>query len=286
MARTPLPVRPAPRAGGFSLIELIIVIVITGVLAAVLGSFIAGPIRGFLDQARRAELVGAAQLALTTMGRDVRAALPNSVRISGGNALELLLTLDGDRYRTEPPGAAADVLDFSAADASFATFSRLGTVTGALPSGRRLAIYPLGQTGANPYVDSVMTPSTTTVTIGTTTVGGVTEGLVTLGAAHLFPFQSPRHRVFLVEGPVTWRCSGNSLTRYNGYAVTDPQPVPPTGGTASVVIDTLVESCAFKYDPGTAERNAVVSIALSLAAPSAASERVRLSRQIHIDNSP
>src|SRR5688572_23243570 len=81
---------PGARAGacapsqGFSLVELIVVIVITGIIASVIGSFIAGPIQGFFDQARRAALVDAAQLALLRMGRDLRAALPNSVRIDSG----------------------------------------------------------------------------------------------------------------------------------------------------------------------------------------------------------
>lgn len=265
---------------GFSLVELIVVIVITGVIASAVGMFIAGPIQGFFDQARRGELVDSAQLALIRMGRDLRAALPNSVRISG-TALELLLTRDGDRYRTELPGSDSDRLDFAAADAQFNTFASLS------PPGY-LAIYPLQQPGANPYVagDGVMTTSTafTVAAVENPAGSGLTEYRVTLSAAHRFPFDSPSHRIFQVDGPVTWRCSGGQLLRYAGYAVADPQPVPPAA--APEIVSENVQSCAFAFDPGTAQRNAVVSISLELAHASVPAERVRLIRQVHIGNTP
>lgn len=287
--QVPQPIRPAAKCGpadGFSLVELVVVIVITGVIASVIGSFITGPIQGFFDQARRAALVDAGQLALVRMGRDLRAALPNSIRVNGG-ALELLLTLDGDRYRAEPPGTADDHLSFDAADTSFSTFRPLGAGQ-VLPARPRLAVYPLGQAGADPYVDAVLTPATTLVNVaaGSAVVGGATEYRVTLTPGHRFPFQSPTHRVFLVQGPVSYACAGGDLLRYDRYAVTDPQPVPPAGGVEAVIVNDRVESCRFEYDPGTAQRNAVATITLVLAAPAAPDERVRLVRQVHVDNTP
>jgi MSHA biogenesis protein MshO len=280
--------RPPGRVRGFSLVELIVVIVITGVIASVVGLFITGPIQGFLDQSRRAELVDAAQLAMTRMGRDVRAALPNSVRISG-NALELLLTTDGDRYRAETPGSAADRLDFTADDASFNTLAPLGcadpdTPTGCAVTGA-LAIYPLSQNGANPYRtgDKVMSPFGN-INIARVTNSGYAEYQVTLAAGHRFRYDSPTRRVYLVSGPVTWLCSPPQLLRYDGYGITDTQDVLPPG-TPSVVAGN-VQACSFQYAAGTAQRNAVVSIALSLADSAALTERVRLIRQIHVSNTP
>ena len=64
-----------------TLIELIVVITITGIIAVVLGQFIVRPIQGYQDQVRRAELVDAAEMALRRTALDIRQALPNSVRI-------------------------------------------------------------------------------------------------------------------------------------------------------------------------------------------------------------
>jgi MSHA biogenesis protein MshO len=275
----------AAHAGGFSLIELIVVIVITGIIASIVGLFITGPILGFLDQSRRAEVVDAAELALTRMGRDLRGALPNSVRISG-TALELLLTLDGDRYRIESPGAADDRLSFTGSDTTFNTFAALQLPDGGtFPVSASVAIYPLQQTGADPYnpADRVMTAKGT-INVSTVINGVQTEGRVVLPAAHQFPFDSPTHRVFLVDGPVTYLCNPPQLLRYDGYAVTATQAVPPAG-TATVIAGN-VRACSFQYAPGSAQRNAVVTIALSLADSNALEERVRLIRQIHVSNSP
>lgn len=260
-------------------------IVITGIIASVVGLFITGPIQGFLDTSRRAELVDAAQLALTRMGRDVRAALPNSVRISG-SALEVLLTLDGDRYRVESPGADDDRLSFAAADTAFNTLAPLQLPGGAtFPVTASIAIYPLQQGGADPYdaSDGVMTAAAA-INVTTVTNGGVTEGRVQLAGAHRFPFDSPTRRVYLVSGPVTYYCNPPQLLRYEGYAVSALQAVPPAA--TPVLIAANVRACSFQYAPGTAQRNAVVSIALSLADDAALEERIRLIRQIHVNNAP
>lgn len=280
------------RDAGFSLIELIVVIVITGIIASVVGAFIAGPIRGYFDQARRAALVDAAQVALTRMSRDLRGALPNSVRISGG-ALELLETLDGERYRAEAPGGADDRLDANASDLRFNSFAPLHPpaplVTPYSFQGS-LAIYPLRQPGADPYVaaDGVLTPPGT-VTVTAATVDGHPEYRLTLPAPHAFPFDSPGRRVFLVRGPVTWLCSNGALLRYDAYPVQSVPPTTEAGFDALVpspvktVVVRHVERCGFRYDPGTAQRNAVVSVSLVLMAEN---ERVRLIRQVHVDNAP
>ena len=195
--------RAQARAAGFSLVELIVVIVITGIIASVVGLFITGPIQGFLDLSRRAGLVDGAQLALTRMGRDLRAALPNSVRISG-DAIEVLLTADGDRYRVEGPGAAADRLQFTAADDSFNTLTPLSPPDPVPPVGTpygisgALAIYPLQQAGANPYslADGVMTPFGN-ITVTPVTVGAATEYQVSLTSAEACLVPRPRSGLLL-----------------------------------------------------------------------------------------
>ena len=73
------------RERGFTLIELVVVMVLTGIIAVLVGRNITRPVEGFIDLGRRAELVDIAELTLRRMTREIHLALPNSVRVSGGS---------------------------------------------------------------------------------------------------------------------------------------------------------------------------------------------------------
>ena len=51
---------PPRRASGFTLVEAVLVIMLTGVVAVMAGTFIKAPVTSYADQARRAELGDAA----------------------------------------------------------------------------------------------------------------------------------------------------------------------------------------------------------------------------------
>ena len=83
------------RSGGVTLIELAIVIALVGIVGALIVNFVQ-PVRSYIDSSRRAALADTADTALRRIGRDVRLALPNSVRVT--DAL-------GVTYRRVPAGA-------------------------------------------------------------------------------------------------------------------------------------------------------------------------------------
>ena len=65
------------RQAGFTLLEAVLVIVLTGVVAAMVAVFIRAPITAYVDQARRGELTDAADTALRRLSRELQRALPN-----------------------------------------------------------------------------------------------------------------------------------------------------------------------------------------------------------------
>jgi len=271
---------------------MVVVIVVTGILMAVVSSFISMPIQAYINTTRRAELVDAAEMALRRLERDIRRAVPNSVRITNnGNvqALELAHTVTGFRYRANVPG---DILSFNiGGDSSFDVLEQIDS--GLLGTfNYRLSVNNRGETNANLYTNTdVITPASTNITLSN--IGNM--GRVTLSAPFLFTSQSPMQRVYVIDTPVTYRCNPDSsgvdpksIRRFWGYSIQNAQPIDPTSAPLSTADNALlvqrISNCTFEYivsDPS--QRNAIVNIGLTI---TSGTENIRLFHQVVIGNAP
>jgi MSHA biogenesis protein MshO len=281
------------RDRGFTLIELVITIAVGSVVVAFMALFLVTPIDAYTAQTRRAQLVDAADSALRFMSRDLRSALPNSVRVSTSGtvtALELLATADGARYQDGGPLAnPALALNFSAPAGAFATTVPFTQLT--LPwssSAYYLSIYNVGVPGANAYqMANVITPAGTTIGIAAGATSN--QNLVTLNPAFQFTYGSPEKRVYLVSGPVSYLCdtAAGTLTRYAGYPIASAQPTSgaalTSAGAASALIAANVGGCAFTYSAGTAQRNALATLTLAI---TQSGEAVQLLNEVQVVNAP
>src|SRR2546425_1233021 len=102
-AMHPMPCPERSRERGVTLIEMVIVISITAIIAGAVSVFISRPVEGYADAARRAEMTDIADTALRRMTRDLRTALANSIRITNaGNVtyIEYLQSSGGGRDRS------------------------------------------------------------------------------------------------------------------------------------------------------------------------------------------
>lgn len=272
-------VRAPRRERGVTLIELVMVIVITGIIGAAVAVFIKRPVEGYVDAARRAELTDIADTALRRLTRDVRTALPNSIRVDpSGRYLEYLQTSGGGRYRADVDNLGnGNILDFTTADTSFDV---IGTLP-AFSAGDSIVIYNLNSdpsiTVANAYVGGNR---------GTNATGaGSTVTFTAPAPGAPFPFASPGRRFHVVQYPVTYRCDlgTGQLRRYWGYNITAAQPTPPVGGN-SALLATNVTDCQFTYaTSGVTGRTGVVALILQI---EQAGEKVRLFQQAHVSNIP
>lgn len=286
---------------GISTIEMVTVIAVTGILSVGLAGILRHPMQGYAAVSRRSELVDLADLAILRMSRDLRMALPNSVRVSDdGTVLELLHVAAGARYRAEPGlnasgrdhTGASDWLSFGG-DTSWNLIGRVSGLTftygTALAAGTRVAIYPTGSdvwsaaaANASPSIISAAGNAVTLVDDGD-------EDQLTLASAHRFSLGSPQGRLYLVDGPVTYLCDATAaaLWRVDRYAVAAAQPTslgaaPLAAGAAARAADR-VERCAFDYVPGTPSRSGLVTLEVVIASED---ERVRLLHQVPIPNAP
>jgi MSHA biogenesis protein MshO len=261
---------------GFTLVEAVIVIAITGILSVAVAIFIQAPVQGYFDTARRAELTDIADTALRRLGRDLRQALPNSVR-TGSSAgvvyLEFLQTSGGGRYRASADNAGGgNVLDFSQAISNVDVLGpAVATVAG---EQNLLVVYNQGVPGADAYRGE-----------NTSAISAISGNTITF-ASKQFPFASPASRFQIISYPVTYACdaAAQTLTRYWNYPIAALQPTSFAVGTASALLAKNVSSCAFTYSANViSQRAGVVGTTLQI---SQSGESVNLYDEVHVSNVP
>ena len=269
---------------GFTLIEMIVVIVITGIIGGMVAMFIRAPVQGYVDSSNRAEMGDIADTALRRLARDIRTAVPNSVRVAncGGTAtcVEFLPTRDGGRYRADTPG---NLLNFGIADGDFDIVGAPVTfvagdhiVIGSTQSDGNPA-YNTGGTGIlRRYIGGAGAQSTVTFTATALPVWA----------------EVPGQRFDVVPGDqqaVTYAClnvginggdGSGTLIRYWAYNFNLVQIMPP-GGTTAVLADR-VSACEISYDL-TSQRNGLLSIRLGI---TRGGESLSLYHAIHVNNVP
>jgi MSHA biogenesis protein MshO len=284
------------RQSGLTLIELTIVIVLTGILAAIIVQF-AWPIFAYNDSLRRAALADTADTALRRMGRDLRLALPNSVRVTSAGGIvymELLLVRVGGRYRSDSVGgagtcaAAGDALTFGAADTCFTTLGDVPNISQVATSDY-VVVFNLqpGTSSANAYEFPGTGGNKSQIT--PVPVDGAGSEKITF-ASNTFTYESPGKRFYIIQGPVTYACNATAqtLTRISGYTIASAQPVPPAGGT-SALLASGVTRCSFTYDASASAQGAgLATMALQLTANTSkgGTETVTLYHAVHVNNVP
>lgn len=300
------------RQTGFTLVEAIIVITITVVIAGAVAFFIRTPVEGYLQSEARAELTDTADTALRRIARDVRLALPNSARISAdGRHLELLLTKTGGRYLSEedqvndPANNLA--LKFEGANCATTPTDCQFDVVGSMPgvvgqsdqtirAGDFIVVYNLGpgQTPADAY-DCAGTCNRAQV--ANPPVGNRITMTANPFSAQVPSMRSPSSRFQVVTGPVSYVCDGASsggsgrLIRYWNYTIQSAQPVTATSLSAgasarSAVLATNVFDCIFSYASVANSRSGLVDLRVTMNRLNESSERVVLFHQVHVDNTP
>ena len=274
------------RARGFTLVEAIIVIVVTGILAGMVAVFLKTPMQNYVDTAARVDMTDVADLALRRMTRELRLALPNSVLVSADRrTLQFLLTKTGGRYIDvgDSPPATLLPLDFSpAASLQF-------NLAGAAPAGRQQIL-----AGDWIVVFNVGVAPADARTFGNAAQVTAVNGTRITMAANPFAtaapsMPSPSSRFQVVTGTVTYVCApaaggGGTLTRSftNQLIGLNGLGAPPFGPSA--LLAKFVSGCGFDYTVLANTNAALVGVSLTLARSNG--ESISLVRQVHVDNTP
>lgn len=269
---------PCQYARGFTIVELVVVISVMAILGSMSVGFIRTTVQGYMNAQTNLSVADEADTALRRMGRDIRNALPNSVRVttSGGNSyVEFIPVVNAGRYRAEyGASGAGNPLDFEAAGDSFDLYGTPITVN----AGDQLVIYNMGITGADAYAGENRRALTAGANLSTLTFTGIK-----------MPFASPNSRFYTVNGAVSYVCdvANKRLLRYGNYAISTAQPTT-FGATPARVLASDVSACTIEYTDGLLQRTGIVTVNITLSKTNSAqgTANARLVHIINVVNAP
>ncbi|BFL82127.1 type II secretion system protein [Shewanella baltica] len=218
---------------GFTLVEMVTVILILGILVVGVSSFIIFGTRIFVESSSVDQVLSQSRFAVERMTRELRSALPNSVRVNTDSltyqCIEFVPIEASTTYLTMPiiPAAAAStgivILDNTASAIRVNQFAW---------------IYPLID------ADVYSSARQKRAQVKTIAISG-NQVTLTFTAPTRFAEASPRQRIYFGSSPVSYcfekGASGNDLqiVRYAGYNFNGVQPNPATMGTGVLMAQSV-----------------------------------------------
>jgi MSHA biogenesis protein MshO len=296
-------------ASGFTLIELIVVIVLLGVISAGVATFIQPSVAAYTNVKVRAELMDQADTAVRRMVQDIQKAVPNSIRSATTGCFELIPAAVGGRYRMAadtvndssggctPSNTCSAPLDTTKTTTVFDSLSTLSTIPDV---GDWVVVN--NQNGNDVYEGSNRSAITAIATYSSsapTTAPTLTQGAhrITINAIQFsagydggryLVVPKSQQAVFYVCAGTGSNSSGDGTgTLYRlkayGFNATYPSSCPST--TGADILATKVKSCSFIYDPsqGATQQSGYVSLDIEVMRNY---ESVHLTAGAHISNVP
>lgn len=275
------------RAAGFTLVELILVIVLIGIIGGVLTLQLKPAIQSYLLVKQRAAMSNQADSALRRIVTDVRSAVPNSLRLSSDTCLELVPTGDGGRFRTAPhtgtPAAASAYLDDIDARSEFDVLTPLSY---APVAGDAIVI-------GNQNPDDVYGGANVAIVAQTDAApdNAVGRHRIKLAGAFRLPPGYTGGRFVVVPGDrkIVYTCQFKepgvgTLYRFSAARSAAPSCTLPANA-AMVTEEDKVAGCAFSYSPGqgATQESGYIQLQLTLRDKG---ESVPLTVGAHVDNVP
>jgi MSHA biogenesis protein MshO len=276
---------------GFTLVELIMVIVIMGIMASTIVVFLKPAVDSYFDSRRRADLTDIADTAIRRMTQDIRRAVPNSVRSVSPTCFQLVPTIAGGRYRMASdtvndipaplpcaPGATCSApLDTSQATTVFDVLTPLTTVPA-----QNDWIVVNNQNAGDVYAGSNRGQISAALT-----TPRATDGLHRIQIASTqFSNGYDGGRFVAVanaEQTVFYSCVNNTL--YRTVALFGANQATTCAATTGAIVATDAASCNFVYDPnqGATQQSGFVWMQLQL---TRSSESVVMTHGVHVSNAP
>ncbi len=278
------------KSRGFTLIELITVVVILGVASAGIAAFVRSSMQTYIDVSTREQLVTESRFAIERLKREISNAVPNSVRITGNTSYHCLefVPINWATVYTDLPQAGDLVLDVVA-------LHDINNVPYSLPTGDNFAIvYP---TRSEDVYDATRSRRVNVTACSDDGDGDCStlddsDDIVQLTVTGQFAQSSPASRVYLVDRSVSFCVYQNKLIRYENDILTNQLGAfPGLPVLAEHVTNTLsadpannpAEDDPFRIISTRLQSNAIVEVRLRFVDNE---EQIAYQQEIHVANVP
>jgi len=282
-----------PASKGFTLVELIVVIVILGIVSVGVSSILKSGTQAYLDVSQREQLLRDGSFVIERLNREIASAVPNSVRVSG-NATAHCLELVPIKWSTfylnlpVPPSSATQVDIVKMVDEA----GNLFVPTSASDIG---IVYPTRS--ADIYNDSNNRRHTLTSCVddgdGNCATDDDSDGVLQLTFDGTFAQPSPAKRLYLADSSVSYCVRNNAVYRHQAQ-IASTQTIYTGGGVlmaqkvanvlaSSPLLNTAGTQNPFRVVDSSLRRNAYVQIQLMFARDD---ELMPFSQEVHIPNVP
>lgn len=250
-------------SSGFTLIELVAVIVILSIIATIGTGFVVKTTESYQRTQTRALLVNTSRQALERMTRQLRIALPYSVvPTNGDNCLKFMPIAAGGNYFNSVPD-----------DENLA------------PAVQTIAASPVAiDFGVPRYITiGAMHPDEIYDTSDTSITGyaGYSSGALQLSSAKTWQRNSINKRYYLLDNPQAFCVVGNELRFYEGINL-NATDVDVTDGH-SIIARNINSTAPFALAAGSENRNTAITISLDF---SSGGETINYTHQVLIRNVP
>ena len=247
--------------GGFTLIELITVIVLLAIIASIGSSFVVSSTESYQQVQNRAKLVNKSRQAMERMTRQLRGAVPNSMQLFAANTCIKFLPMASGGFYLSPVPDSPNGATASSTIASAPYNIDFGTaryaVIGALNSGD---IYSGGASA----------------TLASALPEGSSQSGLNLASSQVWTRNSIERRFFLADNPQAFCVVNNELHWLQGNNLSWTP-----SGTGTLMAQQVAGN--FAVQAGTESRSTIVDIDLNF---TEGGETVNLQQQVTIRNVP